>query len=432
MPEEESKKIVTKKHLARLEKERIQRRHLITGVSITLILVVGLIIFGILDQYVFQNQKEVAKVGSVKITQGEFQSRVRYARWQLVQQYQRTMEMAEMFGGLSSDNGSYFQNSLTQIQSQLSNAGVLGESVLAAMIDEKVIEQEAAKQGITVTDDEIAKAMQEAFGFYANGTPTPQSTFALAPTSTLSAAQLAIITITPTPTEAPTATELPTATLAPTEIPLAITPTSTVESTPFPTATAYTIDGYQKQYQEYMTSVKDTGLTEAEFKYAFKVSMLRTKLTEKINADVPRKEDQVWARHILLEDEQKAKDALARIKKGEDWAALTKELSLDSSNKEMGGDLGWFGKGKMVAEFSDAAFALKIGEISEPVKSSFGYHIIQVLGHEERELSQADYTTKQNAAFEEWLTKTKEGLGVTKIDVTNISPTEPSINLNPE
>lgn len=430
MPEEESRKYVTKKHLARLEKERIQRRHLITGVSIALVIVVLVILYGVLDQFVFQNQKEVAKVGSDKITQGQFQSRTRYARWQLVQQYQRTLEMAEMFGGLSSDNGSYFQNSLTQIQSQLTNAGVLGESVLAAMIDEKVIEQEAARQGITVTDEEIEKAMQEAFGFYASGTPTSQPTLVMAPTSTLSSAQLAIITITPTPTEAPTATEMPTATLAPTETPSAMTATSTVENTPLPTETAYTIDGYQKQYQEYLTNIKDTGLTEADFKYAFKVSMLRAKLTEKINAEVSRKEEQVWARHILLEDEQKAKDALARIKQGEDWAALAKELSQDASNKDMGGDLGWFGKGKMVAEFSDAAFAMKIGEISEPVKTSFGYHIIQVLGHEERELSQADYTAKQNTAFEEWLTKTKEGLEVTKQDVMNSSPTEPGLDLN--
>jgi peptidyl-prolyl cis-trans isomerase D len=421
MPDEEVKKIVTKKHLARLEREQIQRRYLITGVTIALVLVVGVIIYGILDQMIFQYQKTVATVGTDKITQGDFQTRVRYARWQLVQQYSRTEQMAQMFGGLSSGNGSYFQNSLKQIQSQLDNASVLGDNILDAMIDERVIEQEAAIQGITVTDKEVDDAIQEAFGFYANGTPTPQSTRALAPTSTLSAVQLAIITITPTPTLAPTETEMPTAT------PPATSPTPTVEGTPTATETPYTIDGFNKQYQDFFKSVKDIKLPEAEFRRAFKVSLLRQKINKKITADVPTSEDQVWARHILVADETAAKDALVRLQKGEAWDLLAKELSIDASNNEKGGDLGWFAKGKMVTEFSDAAFALKVGEISQPVKSSFGFHIIQVLGHEERELDQSAYTQAQTAVFDEWLTKVKTEKGVKKNDITGITPTEPSL-----
>jgi len=421
MTEEESKKVVSKKHLARLEREKIQRKYLITGVTVALLLVVGLIIYGILDQTFFQKQKTVATVGNDKITQGEFQGRVRYARWQLIQQYNRTMQMAEMFGGLSSGNGSYFQNSLNQIQSQLDNPTNLGESVLAAIIDERVVEQEAAKQGITVTDKEVEDAIQQAFGFYANGTPTPAATRAMAPTSTLSAAQLAIITITPTATMAPTATEVPT------ETPAAVSPTPTVESTPLPTSTPYTIDGFKKQYQDFLTGMKAVDFPESEFRDAFRISLLRKKLSEKITADVAAKEDQVWARHILVSDEQAAKDVLARLQKGENWASIAAEVSKDTSNKDTGGDLGWFGKEKMVKEFSDAAFAMKIGEISQPVKSSFGYHIIQVLGHEERELTSAELADKQNTAFEEWLTKAQAEIGVKKNDITGIVPTEPSL-----
>jgi len=421
MTEEESKKVVSKKHLARLEREKIQRKYLITGVTVALLLVVGLIIYGILDQTFFQKQKTVATVGNDKITQGEFQGRVRYARWQLIQQYNRTMQMAEMFGGLSSGNGSYFQNSLNQIQSQLDNPTNLGESGLAAIIDERVVEQEAAKQGITVTDKEVEDAIQQAFGFYANGTPTPAATRAMAPTSTLSAAQLAIITITPTATMAPTATEVPT------ETPAAVSPTPTVESTPLPTSTPYTIDGFKKQYQDFLTGMKAVDFPESEFRDAFRISLLRKKLSEKITADVAAKEDQVWARHILVSDEQAAKDVLARLQKGENWASIAAEVSKDTSNKDTGGDLGWFGKEKMVKEFSDAAFAMKIGEISQPVKSSFGYHIIQVLGHEERELTSAELADKQNTAFEEWLTKAQAEIGVKKNDITGIVPTEPSL-----
>jgi foldase protein PrsA len=88
---------------------------------------------------------------------------------------------------------------------------------------------------------------------------------------------------------------------------------------------------------------------------------------------------QVHARHILVASEQEAKDVKAQLDKGGDFAAIAKEKSTDTSNKDQGGDLGFFGFGKMDPEFEKAAFALKKGEISGPVQSSFGFHIIQVV-----------------------------------------------------
>jgi peptidyl-prolyl cis-trans isomerase C len=87
-------------------------------------------------------------------------------------------------------------------------------------------------------------------------------------------------------------------------------------------------------------------------------------------------EPEIHARHILVATEEEAKTALARVKGGEDFAKVADELSKDPGSK--GGDLGWFIKDKMVPEFAEAAFKLKKGEISDPVKSPFGWHIIQV------------------------------------------------------
>lgn len=87
-------------------------------------------------------------------------------------------------------------------------------------------------------------------------------------------------------------------------------------------------------------------------------------------------EPEVHARHILLPDEAAAKAALARVKAGEDFAKVATELSKDPGGE--GGDLGWFTRDKMVPEFADAAFKLEPGQISEPVKSQFGWHIIKV------------------------------------------------------
>lgn len=87
-------------------------------------------------------------------------------------------------------------------------------------------------------------------------------------------------------------------------------------------------------------------------------------------------ETEVHARHILVAEEADAKAALKRVKGGEDFAKVAKEVSKDPGAE--GGDLGWFTKGRMVPEFADAAFKLEPGQISEPVKSAFGWHIIKL------------------------------------------------------
>jgi foldase protein PrsA len=91
------------------------------------------------------------------------------------------------------------------------------------------------------------------------------------------------------------------------------------------------------------------------------------------------KPEQVHARHILVADLATANQVEAKLKAGGDFAALAKQYSTDPSSKDKGGDLGYFGRGQMVPQFQDAAFGAKVGTITAPVKSPFGYHIIQVL-----------------------------------------------------
>lgn len=93
-------------------------------------------------------------------------------------------------------------------------------------------------------------------------------------------------------------------------------------------------------------------------------------------------EEQVEASHILVEDEETAKEILNKLNNGSDFAELAKEYSLDGSATR-GGNLGFFPRGRMVKPFEEAAFALQVGEISEPVKTDFGYHIIKVTDRQE-------------------------------------------------
>jgi peptidyl-prolyl cis-trans isomerase C len=107
-------------------------------------------------------------------------------------------------------------------------------------------------------------------------------------------------------------------------------------------------------------------VTDAEIKASYDQESAKVAQTERIRA-----------RHILLGTEKEAQDIIARIAAGEKFEDLAKKYSLDGS-KDYGGDLGYFTAPEMVGEFSKAAFALKVGEISQPIKTDFGWHVIRV------------------------------------------------------
>ncbi|WP_157800934.1 peptidylprolyl isomerase [Bacillus solitudinis] len=88
--------------------------------------------------------------------------------------------------------------------------------------------------------------------------------------------------------------------------------------------------------------------------------------------------EEIKASHILVTDEETAKEVKERADKGEDFAGLASEYSIDPSSKDNGGDLGYFRKGMMVPEFDSVVFSLEVNEISDPVKTQYGYHIIKV------------------------------------------------------
>lgn len=92
--------------------------------------------------------------------------------------------------------------------------------------------------------------------------------------------------------------------------------------------------------------------------------------------------DKIKCSHILVKKHSEALQVLERIKKGESFADLAREVSIDRGSGKRGGDLGLFGRGQMVRPFEEAAFKLKKGEVSlEPVRTQFGYHIIKRAGN---------------------------------------------------
>jgi len=113
----------------------------------------------------------------------------------------------------------------------------------------------------------------------------------------------------------------------------------------------------------------------------------KSKVSEsEIKDQYQKMKEEIHAWHILVDAEAQAESIYQQLKKGADFAELAKEKSIDPSAKNNGGDLGFFGWGRMVPEFQDVAFKLKEGEISRPVKTMFGWHIIKLV--ERRQVEQ--------------------------------------------
>jgi len=124
-----------------------------------------------------------------------------------------------------------------------------------------------------------------------------------------------------------------------------------------------------------------------------------------------KKEPEVRARHILVETEDEAKAVVAELKKGADFAELAKSKSKDPGSAE-GGDLGYFTKDQMVPEFSDVAFKLDKGQLSDPVKSQFGWHVIKVEDKRERQPPEYDKVKDQ---LENFLVRKSQSELITKL-----------------
>lgn len=131
-------------------------------------------------------------------------------------------------------------------------------------------------------------------------------------------------------------------------------------------------------FQQRLAYLRTKALMEAMMTRAAKGAVtdeLKHKTYDEFVKSAPP-EEEVRAAHILVDDEAKAKEIAKKAKAGEDFAKLAKEYSKDAA--EEGGDLGYFTKDQMVPEFATAAFKLNKGQISDPVKTQFGWHIIKV------------------------------------------------------
>lgn len=132
------------------------------------------------------------------------------------------------------------------------------------------------------------------------------------------------------------------------------------------------------EVKEKLEEVKKQVVLQEFIKQKAKELVTEKDLKAAYEEKIKNPEEEVHARHILVKTEAEAKEIEKKLKAGGDFEKIAKEKSEDKNSGSQGGDLGWFTADKMLPEFSKAAFALKKGEVSQPVKTEFGWHIIKL------------------------------------------------------
>ncbi|MBP1947334.1 peptidylprolyl isomerase [Virgibacillus litoralis] len=145
---------------------------------------------------------------------------------------------------------------------------------------------------------------------------------------------------------------------------------------------------------QFQQAIQQQGFKDEEaFRKMLRISLLQEAAVaedieikeEDLKKQYERMKTEVQAQHILVEDEKTAKEVKQKLSDGGDFAKLAKEYSTDTSNAEDGGKLGYFSSGKMVPAFEDAAYNMEVGEVSDPVQTEHGFHIIKVTDKREKE-----------------------------------------------
>jgi foldase protein PrsA len=355
---------LTRKQVSRREKERRQRLMLI-GVAIAVgCLILAILGYGAYQEYVGKPSAPVATVNGVPISTLTYQKRVLLKRMELRSQMANLQLQLSL---LDPEEAAFYAGLIEQQIRNLEDAlDILNSEVpLEGLIEEELIRQAAQEQGVVVSPEELDRQIEENFGYFREQ-PTP----APSPTSVITA------TTGITPTEAPT---------------------------------PMTRAGFDELYGDYLGRLQEeAGVSKEDYREFVRTEMLWERMTELIGQQVSTTEPHVRARHILLDTEEEAEAVLERLQEGEDFEVLAREVSTDTMSAELGGDLGWFPKGKMDAAFEEVAFNLPVGEISEVVETRYGFHIILVEERDEnRELDSATLDQRKQEAFEVWLADLK-------------------------
>ena len=293
----EEKAAVTPKELARARRERKARRQTLIAIGIVVALVVIVLSIGIVNELIVKPGQPVAEVGDTEITTKAFQERVRFQRMQtisLIEQY------AQLFG----------VDQVSGIAAQLDEYETVGQQVLDSMTQEVLVRQAADELGISVSEEEVSRYIEEQHGYYRDGTPTPMPTSTPLPTST---------PITPTET---LATPLP-------------------SRTPYPTATPVTEDAFDDSYSDQLRSLRSISVSEKTLRQVVEYQLLLDKVRDYLMQDVPTEADQVQLDVLIFATAEDANGYLTQLDEGDSFDSLIEQAQADSEDGATASTVSW-------------------------------------------------------------------------------------------
>ena len=381
---------LTHKQLARSRVEKKERRNIFIAVGVIAAIVVIIMLVGLVSELIIKPGQPVARVDGVEITTAQFQERVRFER-------ARTIDLIEEYADLFGVEQVY------GIAGQLNEYETIGEQVLDGMVDEILVRQSAADLGFQVSDDEVTQLLEEQEGYYRYGTPTP------------------LPSRTPFPTPTP---------ISPTETVPTPLPTPTLRPIP----TAVTQNAFEDAYRGQLRLFRRANVGEDVYRAAVELQLLTNQVREYLAQDLPLEAEQVDLDMLYFATEEEANVYLARLEAGESFEILLDEARADAEDGVSSRTFLWTPYdelaeqvGSMVATL---AFTLEVAEYSRVIEMEDGqFALLQITGHEERELSASILNRQEDQAYTTWLEGLREAAEIEKYEYwVNRVPRTPALD----
>ncbi len=338
---------------------------------------------GAVQEFLIKPNQVVATVGETEIKAGAFRSRVRYQRLllrsQLIQ-YDNFLAELDPTDPNSEAIRQQIQQARASLQNQLTPElkNLLGGDVLDMMIEEELVRQEALRQDLTVSNEEITRQIEQFMGYDRD--------------ATLDASE-------------------------------SLTETEALPNT-------VTEARFQENYDAFKSGfLREAGLSEADFRQMIEADLLRTRLQETFTTEVEAEAEQALVSFIVTDTEEAAEALRERFIAGEDFESLIEELNANEEPLNGGGSLPWYRAEDLIStlgpEMGTLAFELPVGEVSEPIADPDGfYYVIHVAGREVRPVD--DFLLEQEAEqlYEVWLSEQMEEK-VEYFDWESVTPATP-------
>ncbi len=349
----------TRKQISRREQEAVWEQRIKIIAAVVVLLIVGVLIFGAVNELVLKPNKAVARVGDTTIKANYFQARVRYQRLQIksqLAQYQNILAQLDPNDEQTQSIYQQFQVQASSLENQLKPelATLLGGQVLDQIIEEELVRQEAAARGLSVSADEVQANIEQMMGYD----------------------RTAVYTDT---------TNLPSGVL-----------TSEAE--------------FNEVYNNFKTNwLEVSKLKESEFRAMIEAELLRSKLQEALGANLEKSADQVLVTLFRLPDEAAAKAIYDRFQQGEKVDDLVKALQDDNDEETFGyamtewQPVGYYST-QLSADLEKVIFNTPVNKMSQPQPApDGGYLLFYINGHEVRDLSESVLKSKIDALYNDWL-----------------------------